>query len=94
MQFSENGIKKCVAPQFKPAVDKINILFSVRHKALVKVNEAGVTFAAGSVSSGSFTASFFEFSQEKIIVNKPFLFFVEDVRTKTIIFLGRVMDPR
>ena len=58
------------------------------HTAFVQVNEAGTEAAAGSwlrASSKSMTRSF--------IAYHPFLFFIRESQTGTILFLGRVVDP-
>ena len=67
----------------------------VFHKAFVEVNEKGTEAAAATAvamaaamsmpSSWPFTPTF--------RADKPFLFAIRDVKTGTILFLGRVTDP-
>ncbi len=63
----------------------------VIHKAFVEVNEEGTEAAAATavvmgLKSISLPAEF--------KADHPFLFLIRDVRTKTILFMGRVSDPR
>jgi serpin B len=71
-------------------IDGSKMLFisSVRHQALVEVNEEGTTAAAATAShhgtkgmSPSFRA------------DHPFLFLIRDNRSGSILFLGRLADP-
>ena len=63
----------------------------VLHKAFVVVDEAGTEAAAA-------TAAMFELQsmpdEATMVVDRPFLFLILDRKTRTILFLGRVMDPR
>ena len=60
----------------------------VKHKAYVKVDEEG-TEAAAATGLDIRLASFpFQFK-----VDKPFLYFIRDIKTGTILFMGRVVDP-
>jgi serpin B len=66
----------------------------VRQKAMIEVDEDGTVAAAaasavmsirGSMTSGPTPFSF--------IVDRPFLFAIEDSRTGTLLFVGSVQDP-
>jgi serpin B len=67
----------------------------VFHKAFVKVDEAGTEAAAATAVHMEMKAMMgggqkpIEFSAKK-----PFIFYIEEVQTKTIFFLGRQMDPK
>lgn len=62
---------------------------NVIHKAFVEVNEEG-TEAAGAtaveVRLNSLPSSF--------RADRPFVFLIRDKRTESILFMGRVVDPR
>jgi serpin B len=63
---------------------------NVIHKAFVDVNEQGTEAAAATAVVGVLTATrpiFFN-------ADHPFLFLIRDNRTKSILFLGRLADPR
>lgn len=64
-------------------------LGSVIHKAFVEVNEEGTTAAAATVGGGEGTARPTEFRADH-----PFVFMIRDRRTNSILFLGRMVDPR
>ncbi len=64
---------------------------AVLHKAFVAVDEAGTEAAAA-------TAVSFELQslaeEATMVVDRPFLFLILDRKTTTVLFMGRVMDPR
>ena len=67
-------------------------LAEVVHKTFVDVNERGTEAAAVTVPMAAGSAP-----PKKIVefrVDRPFLFAIRDLPTKTTIFLGRVVDPR
>lgn len=57
------------------------------HGAYIKVNEVGTEAAAFSA------ADIMTFKMEPIRINHPFLFLIRDNKTKSILFLGRVVAP-
>ncbi len=61
----------------------------VRHKTFVQVNEEG-TEAAAATSVGIGLSSV----PPRIVVDRPFLFAIRERLTGTILFLGKIMDPR
>jgi serpin B len=68
------------------------VIKEVVHKAYVAVDEAGTEAAAASgviagVTSVGPTAV--EFT-----IDRPFIFLIRDIKTGTILFLGRVMNPK
>jgi len=75
-------------------IDETKDLFleAVRHQALVEVDEEGTEAAAvtggyfGRVGGGPRVFTF--------RADRPFLFLIRDDASETILFLGRVMDPR
>ena len=63
----------------------------VVHKAFVNVNEAGTEAAAATgVTFGITSAP----EPAEIHFDRPFLFFIRDIATKSVLFVGRVADPR
>lgn len=61
----------------------------VIHKAVVEVNEEG-TEAAAATAVGMRTTSM----PPMFEVNRPFLFLIREHATGTILFIGRVTNPR
>jgi serpin B len=64
------------------------LITSAQHKAFVAVDERG-TEAAAATGIGVGTVSL----PPTFAVNRPFLFLIEDVETKSVLFLGRLMKP-
>jgi len=64
---------------------------NVVHKAFVKVDEEGTEAAAATAVVMNLTAMPAEPVQ--LTINKPFIFFILDRETGTIVFMGKVMDP-
>ncbi len=62
---------------------------AARHKTFVEINEEG-TEAAVSGLGATLSAAPQIFD---MIVDRPFLFFIEDAQTQTILFIGVVFDP-
>ncbi len=63
----------------------------VLHKGFVSVDEDGTEAAAATgVVVGPTAAP----EPATLVVDRPFLFLIEDFQTRTILFLGRVVDPR
>ena len=71
-----------------------NSYFLVIHKTSITVNQNGVTLAAGSGLTALIRLTYRELATNTMLVNRPFLFFIEDSTTKMMIFLGQVTDPR
>jgi serpin B len=70
-------------------------LFNWRHRATIEVDEKGTVAAAASGGGGGF---FFGGVPEKPRVpifraDRPFVFLIRDLRTDTILFVGRVVNP-
>jgi serpin B len=64
---------------------------NVVHQAFVTVDELGTEAAAATavVMDGLAVPS----QQITLDVNRPFLFFIRDIPTNTVLFVGRVVDP-
>jgi serpin B len=67
-------------------------LGAVQHQANVSVDEAGTEAAAATVANMQATAAPVEPPVE-VTVDRPFLFFIRDVPTGAVVFVGRVADP-
>lgn len=66
-------------------------LSAVVHKAFVDVNEAGTEAAAATgVVVGPTSIP----EPAEIHLDRPYVFFIRDLGTSTILFFGRVEDPR
>jgi len=64
---------------------------NVMHKAFIDVNEEGTEAAA---ATGVVVAKLSVEASRKFPVNHPFLFLIRDTSTGSLLFLGRVVDPR
>lgn len=62
----------------------------VRHKAFVDVNEEGTEAAAATAVVVETKSA----RRETFRADHPFLFFIRDVRSGSILFLGRLSDPQ
>ncbi|WP_257462318.1 serpin family protein [Archangium lipolyticum] len=61
---------------------------AAQHQAFIAVNEQGTEAAAATAIVGSVTSM-----PEPYVVDRPFLFLIEDVETKSVLFLGRLVNP-
>lgn len=67
------------------------LISDVIHQSFVKVNEAGTEAAAATaVIVGETSLP----QPATIALDKPFVFFIRDLKTKAVLFVGRVSDPR
>ena len=67
----------------------------VIHKSFVDVDEKGTEAAAASAANMMLTSAPMEPAEVvEFIADHPFLFLIRDVDTGTILFLGRMADPR
>jgi serpin B len=68
------------------------VLSDVIHQTFVSVDEKGTEAAAATAVIGVGLAA--PSKTANVIADRPFLFFVRDLPTKTTLFQGRVVDPR
>jgi len=69
-------------------------LDAVKHKAFVEVNEEGTEAAAATGAAVALvSAAPVRPKPFQMIVDRPFLFAIEDARTSSILFMGVVVDP-
>lgn len=64
----------------------------VVHKAFVDVNEAGTEAAAATAVIMELKAM--PMNEVELTIDRPFLFFIEDQQSGSLLFAGRVVDPR
>ena len=63
----------------------------VLHKAFVAVDEEGTEAAAATAVIVGLTAA--PPSELNVTIDRPFIFIIRDIETKTILFVGRVLHP-
>ncbi len=101
LKFSLNEILKTMGMDI--AFDPLNADFSkinsdkdlfisdVLHKTFVEVNEEGTEAAAAtSVTIGVTSIGIGDFMMR---IDRPFLFFIHENRSQTILFMGKVLNP-
>ena len=66
---------------------------AVRQRAFVEVNEEGTEAAAVTMATIESTGPSTTPKPFQMIVDRPFLFLIEDQQTRTILFMGVVHDP-
>ena len=100
---SSFGLKKTLAEMGMPLAFSADADFSgmtgnrdlfisdVIHKAFVSVDEAGTEAAAATAVIMELSAMPAE--PIEVILDRPFIFFIRDIETNAILFVGRVMNP-
>jgi serpin B len=91
------GIKKAFAPDadFSGAISEQMFVNEVLHATYVKVDEQGTEAAATTVVETKKEAA--KIDPERPVdfrVNRPFVFIIRDQLTGSVLFIGRVIDPR
>jgi serpin B len=67
------------------------VITDVLHKGFISIDEKGTEAAAATaVIIGDTSAP----EPATLVVDKPFVFFIRDIPTGAILFVGRVVDPR
>jgi serpin B len=87
--FSDNA-------EYPYIIDKTNLKISaVLHKSFVEVNEEGTEAAAVTAILAVPTSTSVNRQPENIIfmADRPFIFFIKDNKTNTILFVGKIMNP-
>ncbi|MFX1576046.1 MAG: serpin family protein [Promethearchaeota archaeon] len=69
-------------------------LTAVLHKALIEVNEEGTEAAAATAVIIAPTGIGTEPAIPVFRADRPFIFLIRDIRTNTILFMGRLMNPK
>jgi serpin B len=65
---------------------------NVIHKAFVAVNEKGTEAAAATAVTIS--EAFGAFMDTNLTIDRPFIYFIRDVESGQILFIGRVLNPQ
>ena len=66
---------------------------AVRQQAFVEVKEEGTEAAAATMMNIQSTGPSIPLKPFQMIVDRPFLFLIEDQQTRTVLFMGVVFDP-
>ena len=90
------GIQQAFNPaqaDFSAMTDSPVAIDTVKHKAVIEVNEEG-TEAAGVTSIGiRITSAMPEQQPFNLNINRPFFFVIQDDITNSILFMGNVVEP-
>jgi serine protease inhibitor len=79
---------------FSPMTDSAVAINTVKHKAVIEVNEAG-TEAAGATSLGiRITAATLQNQGFEMNIDRPFFLAIRDDITESILFMGNVVEPQ
>ena len=78
---------------FSGISDRGLFVSAVRQRAFVEVNEEGTEAAAATMMNIESTGPSIPLKPFQMIMDRPFLFLIEDQQTKTILFMGVVYDP-
>ena len=80
------------AADFSPIDGTRNLVITdVKHKGFIAIDERGTEAAAATaVVIGPTSVP----PQAELVVDKPFLYFIRDLPTGAILFVGRIVDPR
>jgi len=83
------------AADFSGMTDDSQGLFieDVLHKAVITVDEKGTEAAASTVVIHAPGASPDSPVPKELTIDRPFLFFIRDIKTNTLIFAGRIVNP-
>ncbi|MBL8682861.1 MAG: serpin family protein [Myxococcales bacterium] len=97
LRLDESLIRLGMREAFTPAADLTGIsrermqVTAVVHEAKIDVAEAGTEAAAATaVIAGDASVAV---SQEELLVDRPFYWFIRDRQTGATLFMGRVLDP-
>ena len=78
---------------FSGIADLDLFISAVRQQAFVEVNEEGTEAAAVTGMALESSAAMNPAKPFQMIVDRPFLFLIEDQQTRMILFMGVVYDP-
>jgi serine protease inhibitor len=86
------GVAFTGSADFSKISDQGLMITSVLHQSFIETSEEGTEAAAATVVEMG-TTSVNPESTRKIDINRPFLFFIHENSTGTILFMGKVTDP-
>jgi serpin B len=84
------GIAFSEAADFSNITDQNIFISRVLHQTFIRTDEEGTEAAAATVVEFEFTSMP---SVTVVNVNRPFLYFIRETTTGTIVFMGQVVDP-
>lgn len=93
--FKELGVRDAfdeVNANFSRMTDQSISISDIIHKTFIKVDEEGAEMAAATVVVCRMESC--AAAPPEFITDQPFIYFAVDKNTKTILFAGRVSDPR
>ncbi len=91
--LEEMGLKDGGSDLSNLFVENLNLFISkVLHQSFLEVNEEGSEAAAATIVGVELTSMPQEPAQ--IHINRPFVFFIRENHSNTILFSGKLMDPR
>jgi serpin B len=76
---------------FDAIVERLGIITTVVHQAVIKADEQGVEAAAATGIAISVTSA--PVPDATMVVDRPFLLAIRDAPTDTLLFFGRVLEP-
>jgi serpin B len=85
LPFSSNA-------DFTGMAEQTLFISDIIHKAFIKVDEKGTEAAAATAVLMS-TTSIPPPPPKMFVADRPFIYLIRDTETKTILFMGRVLDP-
>ena len=85
------GVAFSGAADFSNISDQSLMISRVLHQTFIETNEEGTEAAAATVVEMVFTSMPVVTT---LNVNRPFLWFIRETTTGTIVFMGQVVDPR
>ncbi|MBN2072646.1 MAG: hypothetical protein JW770_01700 [Actinobacteria bacterium] len=71
-------------------ISELLFISRIDHNAIIEVNEEGTVAAAASFTGFGATAV----EPVEFIVDRPFILFIRDDRTGSIIFIGKILEPQ
>lgn len=81
------------AADFSGMTGKKDLFISeIVHKAFVAVDEEGTEAAAATAVMMELSS--LPFSEVRLTIDRPFIFFIRDLQTGQILFMGRVLNPK
>jgi serine protease inhibitor len=86
------GIAFTDAADFSNISDLSLLINEVTHQAFIETNEEGTEAAAATVVDVGVTSAGPD-TPILIDVNRPFIYFIRETTTNSILFMGRVVDP-
>ena len=85
------GIAFSTSADFSNISDQSLMISRVLHQTFIETNEEGTEAAAATVVEMVFTSMPMVTT---VNINRPFLYFIRETSTGTIVFMGQVVDPR